>query len=77
MSATSDLLQEIKEGAQQLGIAPTTLCRKAVGNGHLFRRLEDGRSIEFATADRIRAYIRDNQPAPGAKAPEHEGTDAT
>jgi hypothetical protein len=62
MSATSDLLQEIREGAQQLGIAPTTLCHRAVNNGHLVKRLENGRSIEFGTADKIRAYIRDNRP---------------
>jgi hypothetical protein len=78
MSATSELLKDIKAGAEAMGIAPTTLCKMAVRHGGLVGRLERGRGVELETAERIRAYIRDNQPPPpAAEAPEREGTEIT
>ena len=77
MTATERFTQEIRDAAELLGITPGTLCNYAVGNGGLYKRLQAGRGVELETAERIRAYIRDNQPPPAANAPEHEGTDAT
>ena len=57
MTGSLELLQEIKEGAKVLGIAPSTLCQQAVKNGHVVGRLEAGASVTLETADRIRAYI--------------------
>jgi len=57
MSATDDLLEEIKAAAETLGMAPSTLCQKAVANGKLVRRLESGRDVEVGTLERIRSYI--------------------
>lgn len=77
MSSAMEFLQEIKRAAQQMGIAPSTLCQKAVRAGGLVRRLERGGNVTLQRVDQIRAYIRDNQPPTAAKTPEHEGTEAT
>ncbi len=62
MTVTTDLLKEIKEGAETLGIAPTTLCQRAVSHGGLIRRLENGGRVTLETAEQIRAYIEANRP---------------
>lgn len=77
MTATQRFALEIKEAATRLGITPGTLCNYAVGNGSLWKRLQSGRDVTLETVDKIRAYIRDNQPPPAAKAPEHEGAEGT
>jgi hypothetical protein len=58
MAATRDLLDEIRAGASALGIAPTTLCQKAVRHGGLVRRLERGGRVTLETAEQIRSFIR-------------------
>ncbi len=62
MSLTLDFLQEVKIGADMLGIAPTTLCQRAVKNGKLIRRLEAGGEVSLGTVEAIRAYIDANRP---------------
>lgn len=57
MTGTQELLQEIKDGAKALGIAPTTLCQRAVRHGGLIRRLEKGGQVTLETAEEIRSYI--------------------
>lgn len=61
MAATRDLLEEIRAGATALGIAPTTLCQRALRNGGLIRRLENGGRVTLETAETIRAYIEANR----------------
>lgn len=56
------LLREIKEAANVIGIAPTTLCQRAIKNGALVQRLEGGDTITFATARKIREWIAKNRP---------------
>jgi hypothetical protein len=70
MSKPLDFLQEIKDAAQALGIAPTTLCQKAVKNSGLVRRLENGGKITTDTVDEIRAWIAANQPRENVEAAE-------
>ena len=41
------------------GISPTRFGRMAVGDPHLVRRIERGRSLTLRTADRVLAFIRD------------------
>lgn len=67
MSVSMDLLQEIKEGAKALGIAPSTLCQRAVKNGYVVSRLEGGASVTLKTAEAIRAYIEANRPKEAAE----------
>jgi hypothetical protein len=67
MSIALDLLQEIKEAAAELGIAPTTLCQRAVRHGGLIRRLENGDNVRADTVDKIRAYIAEHQPREAAE----------
>ncbi len=62
-----DLLQEIKDGARALGIAPTTLCQRAVRNGAIVSRLEGGASVTLKTAGTIRAYIETHRPKEAAE----------
>jgi predicted transcriptional regulator of viral defense system len=67
MSTSDDLLQEIKDAAETLGIAPTTLCQRAVKHGGLIERLERGGKVTTDVVDRIRAYIAANQPKEAAE----------
>lgn len=62
-----DLLEDIKAGAKALGIAPTTLCQRAVRNGAIVSRLEGGASVTLKTAGAIRAYIAANRPKEAAE----------
>lgn len=62
MTITGDLLLEIKQGAKAIGIAPSTLCQRAVANSGLIRRLENGGRVTLETAEQIRAYIKSNRP---------------
>ena len=41
------------------GMSPTRFGRLAVGDPHLVRRIERGRSLTLRTADRVLAFIRD------------------
>ena len=60
LDASLTLLGEIKDGAKALGIAPATLCQRAVQNGAIAKRLEAGRSVTLKTAEQIRAFIAAN-----------------
>ncbi len=51
------LLREIRTFCAETGMAETTFGQKAVHAWSLVQRLEDGRSIELKTVDRIRAFI--------------------
>ena len=63
MSASLELLREIKQGAKAIGIAPTTLCQRAVKNGGLVHRLSKKQgSVTLETANKIRAYIAKHRP---------------
>jgi hypothetical protein len=62
MSTTIKFLQEIRDGAKLLGIAPSYLCQMAVGNSKLMIRLEAGGKVTLDTVDKIRAYIAANRP---------------
>jgi hypothetical protein len=58
---TATLLREILTAADDLGIAPTTLCQRAVRHAGLIRRLEDGGSVTLATAEKLRRWIKTNR----------------
>ena len=67
MSASLELLAEIEKGAKALGIAPSTLCQRAVNNGWIVKRLQDNRSVTLETANKIRAYIEAHRPKEAAE----------
>jgi hypothetical protein len=67
MSTSLDLLQEIKDGAEAIGIAPTTLCQRAVKNGAIVARLEKRGSVTLETARKIREFIEKNKPKAAAE----------
>ena len=56
------LLREIRAFCAETGMAETTFGQKAVHEWTLVQRLEEGRSIELKTVDRIRRFIADNRP---------------
>ena len=62
MSESLKLLREIKDAAKDMGIAPTTLCQRAVQNSALAGRLKKGASVTLKTSERIRAYIAKHRP---------------
>jgi hypothetical protein len=67
MSTSADLLREIKDAAEAIGIAPTTLCQRAVRHGGLVGRLEMGGRVTTDVVDKIRAYIEANRPKEAAE----------
>jgi len=62
MNTSADFLHEIRAAASLMGIAPSTLCQRAVSNGKLVRRLEAGSTVTMSTVNRIRAYVSVNAP---------------
>lgn len=59
MTSTEKLLREIEAAAKKIGITPSYLCMRAIGNGHLFDRMKNhGASPTLETADKVREYIK-------------------
>ena len=69
MTTSTDLLEEIKAAAASMGLTTNTLCYYAVRNTYVVKRLEEGRSVTLATAEKIRDYIRDHNPPSGDSQP--------
>lgn len=67
MSERDALLAEIEAYAEQSGLRPSTICLRAVGNGHLYGRIRVGGDCSTGVAARIRKYMRDNPPEPRRK----------
>ena len=61
MKDEQTLLREIKEAAHVIGIAPTTLCQRAVRNGALVQRLEAGGTVTAATMRKVRQWIAEQR----------------
>jgi len=60
------LVREAKKFAKKNGITMATLAGKAVGDGKLFQRIEQGRGIEIGTYEKFLKYLRDaDKPAKG------------
>lgn len=59
MNPSQQLLKEIEQACAKLGMSPSYLCKQAVGNGHLPRRLEEGSSPSIKTANTIRTFIKE------------------
>jgi len=57
------LLAEITEYAARAGWKPSTVCLRAVGNGHLYRRMKEGGDCTTDVAARLRQYMTANPPA--------------
>lgn len=67
MTTNQQLLREIRSFCKAVGMAETTFGQKAVHEWTVVERLEAGRTITLATADRIRKFIEDNQPGEGRR----------
>lgn len=50
---------------ESTGISPTRFGRMAVGDPHLVRRIEGGRSLTLRRADRVLAFIADHERSSG------------
>lgn len=55
-------IAEISAYAASIGLRPSTVCLRAVGNGHLYNRLTDGGDCSSRTMERVRRYMADNPP---------------
>ncbi len=62
--STRALLEEIEKYCQSAGIAESTFGRHAINDGKLCARLRSGKNVTLATAERVKAYIREH-PANG------------
>lgn len=59
---SEDLLAEIDSflARPDVGITETTFGRLAVNDGKFVGRLRDGKGLTLATAEKVRAFIRDH-----------------
>lgn len=55
------LLQRIERHLRARRMSPTRFGREAVGDPNLIAQLKDGRELRAATAQRIIAYLIDNE----------------
>lgn len=62
MSPEQQLLAEIESYCAAHGIAPSTLCQKAVKNSNLPDRLRAGKGVTVRIAQQVRAFIQADQP---------------
>ena len=56
MTTSHDILALIRAEAARIGIAPSTLCQRAVRNAGLVRRLESGKSVTVDVAARLKSW---------------------
>lgn len=66
MDEHAALLSDIDTYIAARGIAETTFGRMAVNDGKFVARVRRGGNITFATAARVREFIRANPPGPHA-----------
>jgi hypothetical protein len=62
MDANQQLVAEIEAYAEAVGMAVSTICKKAGGNSEIVRKIRRGGTVTLPIADRIRAYIAANPP---------------
>jgi hypothetical protein len=58
---STSFLREIYDASEELGIAPSTLCRLAAGNSKLPKRIAAGGTVTIDTVERIRLWIKDRR----------------
>lgn len=58
MTTSHDILKLIRSEAERIGIAPSTLCQKAVRNARLIKRLESGESVTVDVLGRLTAWAK-------------------
>lgn len=61
-NAGNALLGEIQSYCRASGIAESTFGRRAVNDGKLCARLREGKNVTLETAERIRRFIKEQQP---------------
>lgn len=63
-----ELIRKIETYCEAAGIAPATLCGKAVGNSRLYANLVGDKGCTLRVAAKLSTYIQDNpiQDAPQA-----------
>jgi phosphopantothenoylcysteine decarboxylase/phosphopantothenate--cysteine ligase len=67
MVSEQTLLEEIEAFLARSKLTPTKFGLAAVNDGHLVANLRRGHSVTLRTADRVRAYIRQEQAMAGAE----------
>ena len=59
MDTGENLLREIEAFCARAGLSETRFGVMAVGDGHLVRRLRDGKSLTVKRMDRVVSFMRD------------------
>lgn len=79
MRASEALLNEIEAFGRRTGLAASTICRRAVGDDSIPRRIRAGADIQLETAVRLRAWMRANpsaRPMKTGRKPRADSTDS-
>ncbi|WP_420415901.1 hypothetical protein [Marinovum algicola] len=58
-----DLIKAVEHYCNASGLAPATLCRKAVGNSRLHKNLVDGKGCTLRVASRLKHFMEKNPPS--------------
>ncbi|WP_407529397.1 hypothetical protein [Methylobacterium oryzisoli] len=61
-----EVLAFIKSEASRIGIAPTTLCQRAVRNAQLVRRLEAEKTVTLDTVVKLKQWAAAQPSRPAA-----------
>lgn len=69
---STDLLGEIRTFLSETGMGPSYFGKAACGNSEVVGRLEAGRTVTLATAEKIRDFIRDRRVPLAAQEPAQE-----
>ena len=73
-SLSEQFRRTLEEFLERTGFKPTEFGRQAVGDPSLVLNLRRGRSPTLATADRILAFIRENQAMAKGRADRGKGS---
>lgn len=60
----TDLLTDIRSFLSKTGMGPSYFGKASCGNSEVVSRLEDGKTITLATAEKIRGFMASRLPTP-------------
>jgi len=55
-----EILHNIEQEAKRQGLAPSTLCLRAVNDGKFYKRVKAGGSINLRTLDKLNKFFEDS-----------------
>ncbi len=67
MNLRTELIKEIEAFLKKTGMTPTRFSERSTGDRTLMISLDRGRDLKLSTVEKIRAFMRNYDPAADAK----------